>query len=411
MCKKILFTLTFLFLTLLEAQTNMGNCEATVVDVRLPNLIDSNLTLSASKVYGIDRKVLVTNGATLKIEPGTTLAGCSLYSFLAIAKNATIIAKGTKHNPITFTSQLDLIGYSAPNNVGEWGGLVIAGNAYTHYENNKYEADESIAFGSDSHRHDKDSSGILEYVVIKHTGYEVKKDKELNGLSLAGVGSGTIIKNIAIIGGGDDGVEIWGGQVNIDGLYIYNAKDDSVDVDLGYRGTIQNVLVVQNKVASKNNHDSSAMEFGNDENLIHTDVKTATLPTIKNLTAYIKGGGLYNKYDSGFRLSNVKIISSKKHDYQMIYFRGKDSYTTGAKFFDTDVCLYDTALPLTLKQLISKKNSKTPKNKYTAYDFFIKKHLAKGKGKLKTSSKCTKGVNEKNIWKGKRDSNEPLETK
>ena len=35
--------------------------------------------------------------------------------------------------------------------------------------------------------------------MIKHTGFEVKKDKELNGLSLAGIGDGTTIKNIAIL--------------------------------------------------------------------------------------------------------------------------------------------------------------------------------------------------------------------
>jgi len=409
MLKKIITLVAVVFLSVLEAKANIGNCEQTIVDIRLPNVIDTDMTLSASKVYGIDRKVLVTNGATLTIEPGTTLAGCSLYSFLAIDNNAKIIAKGTKHNPITFTSQLDLIGYSSANSVGEWGGLVIAGKAYTHYKNNKYEADESIAFGSESHEHDKDSSGILEYVVIKHTGFKVKKDKELNGLSLAGVGSGTIIKNIAIVGGGDDGMEIWGGSVNIDGLYVYNAKDDSVDVDLGYRGEIKNVLVVQKKVANKNNHDSSAMEFGNDENLIKTDVKTATLPIIKNLTAYIKGGGIYNKYDAGFRLSNVKIISEKKHNYEMIYFRGKDSYTTGAKFLDGNLYLYNKALPVKVEQLLSKKNSKAPKNSYTAYDFFIKKHLIQGNGKIISSAKSYEGVNEKMVWKGKRDSNEPLE--
>lgn len=409
MLRKIILLISAVFLSVLEAEANMGNCEQVIVDVRLPNVIDKNMTLSASKVYGIDRKVLVTNGVTLKIEPGTTLAGCSLYSFLAIDSNARIIAKGTKHKPIIFTSQLDLLGYSSDNSVGEWGGLVIAGKAYAHYKNNKYEADESIAFGSQLHKHDKDSSGILEYVVIKHTGYEVKKDRELNGLSLAGVGSGTVIKNIAIIGGGDDGVEIWGGRVNIDGLYVYNAEDDSVDVDLGYRGEIKNVLVVQNKVANKNNHDSSAMEFGNDENLIKTDLKTATLPTIKNLTAYVKGGGLYNKYDSGFRLSNVKMISEKKKNYEMIHFRGKDSYTTGAKFLDGNLYLYNKALPLKMEQFFSKKNSKAPKYAYTAYDFFIKKHLLQGKGKIILAAESDKGVNEKMIWKGKRDSNEPLE--
>ncbi|MDQ7043370.1 MAG: hypothetical protein Q9M34_07560, partial [Sulfurimonas sp.] len=285
MILKVLFIyLSYLLLSVnLHALT--GNCDGVVVDQRLPNVISSDMKLSSEIVYGIDRRVLVTNGATLTIEPGTTLAGCSLYSFLVIANDAKIMARGTREKPIVFTSQLDLHGFSRSESApGEWGGVVIAGKAYTHYKDNKYEADESIAFGSDTHEHDHDNSGILEYVVIKHTGYEVKKDKELNGLSLAGIGDGTTIKNIAIIGGGDDGLEIWGGSVNIDGLYIYNASDDSLDVDLGYRGEVKNVLIIQKDVANKNNHDSSAMEFGNDENLIVTDYTNSTLPRVKNLT-------------------------------------------------------------------------------------------------------------------------------
>ncbi len=394
---------------LLNANSNMGNCNDLVVNKRLPNVITSDMTLHASEVYGIDKRVLVKNNATLTIEPGTTLAGCSLFSYLVISKDSKIMAKGTRSKPIVFTSQMDLLGYSAAGLTGEWGGIVIAGNAYTHYKNNKYEADESVSFGSQTHKHDNESSGILEYVLIKHTGYKVKKDKELNGLSLAGIGRKTVVKNIAIIGGKDDGIEIWGGCVNIDGLYVYNAKDDSLDTDLGYKGNIKNVLIVQNKVDSKNNHDSSAMEFGNDENLITTSKKDATLPKVSNLTAYIKGGGLYNKYDAGFRLKNIKIISDKAKNNEMVYFRGKDSYTTGAKYIDGDVCFLNTELEeLELEDVFSKKNSKKPTKNYTAYDYFVKNKKKLGKGDFLTQNSCV-GANERKIWKGKKGSFKALE--
>jgi len=399
--KKILtakLLLSLLFIA--HANEYRSNCSATVIDEQLSNIITKDTTLIASKTYGFDKKVIVKDGATLTIEPGTTLAACSLFSYLVISQNSHIVAKGTLKKPIIFTSQIDLFGFSSSDAPGEWGGLVIAGNAYSHYKDNKYEADESVSFGSSSHKYDDESSGILEYVVIKHTGYEIKKDRELNGLSLAGVGSGTVIKNIAIIGGKDDGLEIWGGKVNIDGLYVLNALDDSVDVDLGYRGVIKNVLVVQRDVDSHNNHDSSAMEFGNDENLIKTDASNATLPTIKNLTAYIKGGGLYNKYDSGFRLKNVKIISEKKKDNEMLHFRGKDSYTTGAKYLDSDVCLYNKKTHQKIQELLSKKNSKSPKNHYTAYDYFLTADKNIGRGEFIVDRNC-KGTNEKHIWKGK----------
>ena len=377
----------------------MGNCDSLVVDECLPSVIDSDLKLDASKVYGIDKRVVVQNGATLTIEAGTTLAGCSLFSYLVIAKDAKIIAQGTRLKPITFTSQMDLLGYSCFKSVGEWGGVVVAGNAYTHYKDNKFEADESISFGSQNHKKDAESSGVLEYVIIKHTGYKVKKDKELNALSLAGVGSGTRVKNISIIGGSDDGVELWGGSVNIDGLYVYNAKDDSLDADLGYRGVIQNVLIVQERVDSKNNHDSSALEFGNDEDLITTDTTNATLPSIKNLTAYIKGGGVYNKYDAGFRLSNVKFISQKTKETQLLYFRGKDSYATGAKYLDSDVCFSNKNTSNALENFIAKQNNKNPKNSYTAFDYFVNQKKYKGNGAILLSKNC-KGVNEKRIFKG-----------
>jgi hypothetical protein len=405
---KLLIAVIFSFIFILEASANIVNCDSLVVDERLPNVISSDITLSASKVYGVDRRVVVKDGATLTIEPGTTVAGCSLFSYLIISRNSKIIAKGTKDKPIVFTSQMDLQGYSSAGSIGEWGGLVIAGNAYTHYSDNKYEADESISFGNETHEYDNESSGILEYVLIKHTGYEVKRDRELNGLSLAGVGASTVIKNIAIVGGKDDGLEIWGGNVNINGLYVYNVSDDSVDVDLGYRGEIKNVLVVQNIIDSKNNHDSSAMEFGNDENLITTDETDATLPTIKNLTAYIKGGGIYNKYDAGFRLENIKIISDKKSDNEMLFFRGKDSYTTEAKYLDGDVCLYNPQTLQTLNNLFAKANSKKPLKNYTAYKYFVINHKQLGKGKFLASDSC-EGVNEKRIWKGKRGSFAALE--
>ncbi len=383
-------------------------CDSSITE--LPSEITSDKTLTKDKVWGLPGKVNVKSGATLTIEPGTKIAGCIPKSYLVIEPGAKIDANGTQSEPIVFTSQKDVLGQSAPNRAGEWGGLVIAGNAYTHYSNNKYEADESVSFGSTNHSHDNESSGVLNYVVIKHSGYEVEKDKELNGLSLAGVGSGTVIKNIAIIGGLDDGVEIWGGTVNIDGLYVYNAADDSVDTDLGYRGTIKNVLVKQVNVDKTNNHDSAAMEFGNDHDTITTDDTNATQPTIINFTAYVKGGGFYNKYDAGFRWDNVKFISDKTSDYELVHFRGEDSYNTGAKHIDGNVCFYDSNVVLDDNKTYSHKNSKDTTNK-TAYAYFVadnKIDINGGSLNYNDQTTCS-GANEASIWKGKAGSNDPLE--
>ncbi len=375
----------------------------------IPNTITSNLTLTADKVWSISGKVNVKSPAVLTIEPGTTLAGATPNSYMVIEPGAQIIANGTQAKPIVFTSQKDIDGGSKDNAAGEWGGLVLAGNAYTHYSNNKYEADESVTFGSTDHTHDTESSGSLQYVVIKHTGYEVEKDKELNGLSLAGVGSGTVLKNIAIIGGLDDGIEIWGGTANIDGLYVYNAHDDSVDTDLGYRGTIQNVLVRQVNVDKTNNHDSAGMEFGNDNNTITTDDTNATQPTIINYTGYIKGGGFYNKYDAGFKWDNVKFVSEKTVDFEQVHFRGEDSYDTGAKHANGPVTFIDNNVTLAADNTYSASNSKAPKDSKTAKDYFVTDNMLDGIANVVYDDNSVIGATEANIWKGKAGSNDALE--
>ncbi|WP_304545575.1 hypothetical protein [Sulfurimonas microaerophilic] len=388
----------------------VASCDANYIDEVLSSDINSSITLDATKVYGMDGKVKVTNGATLTIPAGTKIAGCTASSFMVITPGAQINAQGTQAAPIVFTSQKDIKGLSSANAAGEWGGLVLAGNAYTHSGVVGYEADETVQFGNTDHTHDLESSGTLSYVVVKHTGYEVEKDKELNGLSLAGVGSGTTVSNVAIIGGLDDGLEIWGGTVNIDGLYVYNAQDDSVDTDLGYRGTIKNVLVQQVNVDSTNDHDSAGMEFGNDNDTITTDDTNATQPNIINYTAYVKGGGFYNKYDAGFRWNNVKFVSEKTTDTAQVSFRGADSYSTGAKNIDGDVCFKDTAVTLTATEAYSNTNTKDT-SLDTAYKYFTTNAFTSNTGAIHLDDSVTcAGATEVNIWKGKAGSNNALET-
>ena len=379
----------------------------------LDSVINTDLTLSASKTYGMSGKVSVKDGTTLTIPAGTKIAGCTASSFMVIEPGAQIIANGTEAAPIVFTSQKDALGQSTSNAAGEWGGLVVTGRAYTHAGEVKYEADENVVFGSADHTHDAESSGSLQYVVVKHSGYEVEKDKELNGLSLGGVGSNTVVKNIAIIGGLDDGMEIWGGTVNIDGLYIYNAQDDSVDTDLGYRGTIQNVLVQQVNVDKTNNHDSAGMEFGNDNNTIVTDDSNATQPTMINYTAYIKGGGISLKNDAGLKADNVKFISDKSTDTQQVFYRSEDVVDTHAVHIDGNICFKDTAVTLaddaTTYSDVNSKDASTTKTALT--DWSTTPGLIMGVSgviNLDNSGACT-GATETTIWKGKAGSTDPLE--
>ena len=311
----------------------VANCDSSVIDEVLSSSITSDKTLTFGTTYGLDGKVVVESGATLTIEPGVTVAGCTASSFMLIAAGSQIDANGTLALPITFTSETDVLGNSSAGSKGEWGGLAILGNATIHGGTKTYEA-STESFGGSS---DGESSGTLNYVVIKHSGYEVETDKELNGLSLAGVGTGTSISNIAIIGGADDGIEFWGGSVDVDGLYVYNASDDSVDTDLGYNGTINNVYVQQlSGSVDKSDYNSAGFEFGNDSNTYVVDDLNATYPTITNATVNVVAGGMYLKNDAGANLSNVLMTKTESVDsanttlYSVITHRTDDVSDTNA---------------------------------------------------------------------------------
>jgi len=270
----------------------------------------SDITLTAGETYAIDGEVNFLEGATLEIPAGTTLFGETQSSYLAINAGAKILADGDESNPIIFTSAADVNGSSSRDAQGEWGGLTIIGKAPIVGGTEVYEAGSQVGGGDDP----ADNSGILDYVLIKHTGFEVETDKELNGLSLLAVGSGTQISNIGILGGADDGIELWGGTVNVENIYVYNAGDDSIDTDLGYTGTITNGVVVQ-KVVDATNYDSSGIENGNDNDSytsvagnagLGADANQATMPTFKDITIESVGGAIYLKNDAGGIFDNVR---------------------------------------------------------------------------------------------------------
>jgi uncharacterized membrane protein len=275
----------------------------------------SDITLTTGEAYAIDGEVNFLDGATLEIPAGTTLYGETQSSYLAINAGAKIMADGDENNPIIFTSAGDFNGSSTRDAQGEWGGLTIIGKAPIVGGTDVYEAGTQVGGGDDP----ADNSGVLDYVIIKHTGFEVEVDKELNGLSLLAVGSGTSISNIGILGGADDGIELWGGTVNVENIYVYNAGDDSIDTDLGYTGTITNAVVVQ-KVVDATNYDSSGIENGNDSDSYDSVAENgvigesdlaantqATMPTFKDITLETVGGAIYLKNDAGGIFDNVKV--------------------------------------------------------------------------------------------------------
>ena len=232
--------------------------ESSVIDVT--GAITSNTTWTNDNIYKLNQKVVVDAGTTLTIEAGTIIQGTpgtgSLASALIIARGSKINAVGTPSQPIIFTSSTDNIeiGETAGTNLDEndrglWGGLIILGNAPCSFSGDIVEAQiEGIpaddTFGLYGGTDPEDNSGVMSYISIRHGGALIGEGNEINGLTLGGVGNGTIIKNIEVVANVDDGIEFFGGTVNASDLLVWAQGDDAIDIDQAYSGTIENAVVV-----------------------------------------------------------------------------------------------------------------------------------------------------------------------
>ena len=241
--------------------------------------IDDNQTWTNDRIWLMNGKVVIRNGGILTIEAGTIVKaedgqGADATA-LVIAKGGTLFANGTAENPIVFTDKADQLSYSnadriSPNRVatdtGKWGGIIMLGQA-TVGEDGGEDTIEGIATGYDWTQYggslDADSSGQLDYISIRHSGTQLGNGDEIQGLTLGGVGSGTIVQNIEIVGSNDDGIEIFGGTVNVTNLTIWAQSDDAVDLDEGYAGTITNVAI-QMKASGDNAFEIDGTEDGTD---------------------------------------------------------------------------------------------------------------------------------------------------
>ncbi len=204
--------------------------------------ITTDKTLTADKTWVLSGKVEVMAGATLTVEPGTVVAGgTGTNAWLIVYSGAKLVAEGTFAKPILFTSEDAVDGEG--DAAGQWGGVSIIGNDANN-QTGAYEVDDKTTASTS-----KESSGALNYVVINNTGIAVEQDKEINGLSLFGVSSATTVSNIIVNHSGDDGVEIWGGSVNLTNVKIDGAQDDSFDTDSGWSGAVNGLIITNGKKA------------------------------------------------------------------------------------------------------------------------------------------------------------------
>ncbi|MGB5314769.1 MAG: multidrug transporter [Robiginitalea sp.] len=218
--------------------------------VNLSGVYTEDLNLSADTDYVITGPVLMANGTTLRIPAGTTLRAqpVGVNAYIAIQQGAQINAVGTADNPIVLSSNASNPG------AGDWGGLVICGRAPINSTPDGSEDTATSEVGGLSYGGNvvADNSGTVQYLRIEYAGGAIDGNAELNGLSLYAVGNGTTIDHIQIFEGSDDGVEFFGGTVNVSQVAVVNAEDDSIDWTEGYTGTLTDVYVQHG-----NNHDKA----------------------------------------------------------------------------------------------------------------------------------------------------------
>lgn len=212
----------------------------------------------------------VNAGATLNIQPGTVILGSQAdQGTLAVLPDGTINANGTEDLPIVFTSELP-VGERGP---GDWGGLVISGNAPVSGGQRVGEGNSGNYGGDDP----ADSSGVLRYVRVEFAGIRFSEQNELNGIALQGVGTGTVLEHLQVHHNNDDGIEFFGGTAQAEYVLITDANDDSLDWTFGWQGKLQHFVAIQRSL--ENDH---GIEADNDED--DFDAEPRSDPTIYNAT-------------------------------------------------------------------------------------------------------------------------------
>lgn len=267
--------------------------------------LKSNLRLVAGFEYIINGGVFIgddkKDSSTLVIEPGVVLRGLPA-AFISVMRDSKIEAVGTKEKPIIFTS-LKKTGRKR----GEWGGLVLNGNAPINPCKAGTPVCEAISEGIKEREvkfggnNPTDNSGKLQYVVVEYAGYPIAADNELNGITFNGVGSETVIEHIQVHMNSDDGIEFFGGTANAKYVVLTGNEDDSLDWDMGWTGKIQFLIVDQG-----NDKIDNGIEADNYKSPMNAEPRSN--PTISNMT----------------------LIGSKNSTYGMLLRRG-----TGAHIANT----------------------------------------------------------------------------
>ncbi|MGB0893259.1 MAG: hypothetical protein ACPGUD_02540 [Parashewanella sp.] len=290
-----------------------------------------NLVAGKNVLYKLDGAVVVggdrADSATLGIQAGTNIFGGD-GSYLVVSRGSKILAQGSKQRPITMTSEKDVL-KGAAGEAGQWGGLVLLGNGETNKCPDKNTCAASFEVGSHKYggNDNADSSGQLSYLVVKYGGFKINDTQEMNGISFAAVGSGTQVDHIQIHANGDDGVEFWGGAVNLKYVYLTENFDDSLDWTNGWTGKAQHVYITH-----KDNGSNRGIEADSSSDASATPQSN---PTLSNVTIEVGSGsngsdkaeGILLRKGTAVKAHNV-LIKGKVGSFECLEVNGDDTVNT-----------------------------------------------------------------------------------
>lgn len=299
--KKYLFSLMMLvtmstLLVLTSCDNESGpNYKTDEEDKNLVGSINGVKNLDKTVEYLITGPVIIEEGGTLNIPAGTVIkAKQGFENYILVLQGGKINVAGTASEPVTITAD--------KNNAeqGHWGGLIINGKApLSGGEIGTTEINSDYQYGGS---YFADNSGSITYLKLEYTGARSDANVEHNGLTLNGVGNGTKIENVYIPNGADDGIEFFGGSVNVKNLLVVNSDDDMFDFTQGYSGTLENAYGIWEPGFVSSEEDPRGIEAdGNLDGNNPTQSGQSDF-TVKNMTIDLS---LVPSKDEGFYMHDV----------------------------------------------------------------------------------------------------------
>lgn len=329
---------------------------------------EGTVVLESGKTYLLTGRLLVNDGATLRIEAGAVIEATDVTSstpeirYIAVAQGGKINVQGTASNPVVMTS--------TTKEPGSWGGLVICGKAPINKGTTASAEVSDLTYGGTD---PNDSSGSIKYLRLEYTGYAYNSEKEFNGVSFFGVGSGTVVEFVQSYEGSDDQFEWFGGTVNAKYLVAINASTSNVGDDIfdwteGWSGTGENWY------GKRTNGGNRGIEADNNSSN-HTATPISN-PTIKNLTLIGSGSSIGNE-DQAIKLrvgtkanfdnlvlSNWTVGFDVQHDAGISYVNDGSLKATRVKFENiTNQAVYSADVS---QQIYSEDNTATGAGNGTA---------------------------------------------